>query len=174
MDQQKSASIQREIIDFVNEYGAMDRSLSNAKRFIAENGAMSPIVRNWLIQFNDCESVVDFMMRYSMDDEPIERAMPSKTIDRIFFEERSGVKFYVLFDKIVSAEYAPGIIERLHIFTATGHCVLQNGCKIPLEEYIPARDIKSITFRYADGTSETPYLPGHINLKDLYRIISKE
>lgn len=167
------AGIKREILDFIYEYGGINQDLSQVKKFIDEYGEDSPAVQNWLMQFEDCDSAADFMVRYSMDDETFGCVNTDKKVVGVFFKERSGSSFYISTADIKISLFSVKMPNILRIYACGLVFVFSAGCRIPSEAYCPDNDVVDVTLAYADGSSEKPYPHGRVNLKDLHERMVK-
>lgn len=59
------ASVKKEILNAIQEFSSNNPVYHKLWTRILEFGKDSEVVNNWLVQFEDCECAIDFMLIYS-------------------------------------------------------------------------------------------------------------
>lgn len=168
MKNEQRTNVKREILDFIHEYSGLDNNLAKVKKFIDERGENDYAVKNWLVQFEDCESVADFLIRYDLKEEPPKRPDTYRKVVSVYLKERSESSFFLRTSEIICSLYTSKKMPTLRLFTNHIVLVFTNGSRRPCDAYDPGNDLMEVTLTYEDDTFENPYPYGHVDLKDLH------
>lgn len=57
-------NVKKEILEAIQEFSSNNPTYRKLWARIQEFGGKSEVVNNWLVQFDDCESAIDFMLIY--------------------------------------------------------------------------------------------------------------